>query len=95
MDESKYQGTTNFLIVGTFIIFPSFELSFLQAMPACLQTIHRTEGRWKLGHPDVYFEGDEYEESLDSEFSSSKKILKVTWKAQNPKVGKNSYFVII
>lgn len=28
-------------------------------------------GRWKLGDPDVVFEGDSYEESLDSEYSST------------------------
>ena len=28
-----------------------------------------------MGDPDVVFEGDEYEESLDSEFSSTKESI--------------------
>ena len=32
---------------------------------------HAHEGRWKLGDPDVIFEGDDYVESSESEYSST------------------------
>ena len=31
-------------------------------------------GRWKLGDPDVVFEGDDYEESSESEVSTSEEF---------------------